>query len=74
MAAHELTPPGSADEESSPIPGSYSSAVHKTEQVESGKKGPQRKKSLIASFFGRSGSKLSDRSSLPAIADGDVDT
>ncbi|KAL2181607.1 Tautomerase/MIF superfamily [Thermothelomyces heterothallicus CBS 202.75] len=73
MAAHELTPPGSADGEPPSMPGSYSRTAPKIEQVDSGKKAAQRRKSFVATIFGRSGSKSSDRSSLPAIADDDAD-
>ncbi|AEO57764.1 hypothetical protein MYCTH_2018629, partial [Thermothelomyces thermophilus ATCC 42464] len=69
MAAHELTPPGSADGEPPSMPGSYSRTAPKIEQIDSGKKAAQRRKSFVATIFGRSGSKSSDRSSLPAIAD-----
>ncbi|KAL2201239.1 Tautomerase/MIF superfamily [Corynascus similis CBS 632.67] len=66
MVTPEPTPPGSVDGELPSMPGSYPKT---TPEVESGKKAAHKRRSFVATIFGLSGSKSSDRSSLPAIVD-----
>ncbi|KAL2139593.1 hypothetical protein VTI28DRAFT_4934 [Corynascus sepedonium] len=66
MVTPEPTPPGSADGELPSMPGSYPKT---TPEVEPGKKAAHKRRSFVATIFGLSGSKSSDRSSLPAIVD-----
>ncbi|KAK4252340.1 Tautomerase/MIF superfamily [Corynascus novoguineensis] len=66
MVTPEPTPPGSADGELPSMPGSYPKT---TPEVEPGKKAAHKRRSFVATIFGLSGSKSSDRSSLLAILD-----
>jgi hypothetical protein len=69
----ELTPPGSGDEDLPPMPGAYPRTQMEQESeagaAHSPRKKAQRKKSFVATIFGRSGSRHSYGSSLPVIAD-----
>ncbi|KAH6849760.1 Tautomerase/MIF superfamily [Chaetomium sp. MPI-CAGE-AT-0009] len=67
----ELTPPGSGDEDLPPMPGAYPQMEQASEAgaPHSPRKKAQRKKSFVATIFGRSGSRHSYGSSLPVITD-----
>ncbi|KAK4043964.1 Tautomerase/MIF superfamily [Parachaetomium inaequale] len=68
----ELTPPDSGDEGLPSMPGSYPQTAPEIEPESPHspqRKAAQRKKSFVATIFGRSGGKSSGRSSLPTVED-----